>query len=165
MGNQLVLRVVEVETPEWNVAVENKRQRAFATVEKDGISREEIEKRYDAYREDKGISFHDERLRQEVGSGQLFTWWQEGEMVAYAPAMTSRLIGNANHGVFNVADIWAQPGLNSDALQRIMGDLLEQARHSGAIHVQVYCDHELESANLALGGQPIKHWFQFDLAK
>ena len=161
--NQLTMRAIEADSPEWEIAVENKRQRAFGMVEQEGFSRQEIERRYDAYRQEKGISFHDERLRQEVGDGQLLTWWQDDKMVAYAPVSTSQLIGSASHGVFNVVDVWAQQGLSEGNLDQIVGDLLEQSRVSGTPHVQIHCDHQLADANLRLGGAPIKHWFQFKL--
>lgn len=161
--NNLTLRYVEPNTPEWLVAVENKKHRAFAMLEKEGFTRHEVEQRYDAYRQDKGISFHDERLRQEVGTGQLLTWWQDDAMVAYAPVNTSRLIGSADHGVFNIADIWAQSSLEQVALEQIVTDLLDQAMSNGTPHIQLYCDHALAEASLRLGGRPIKHWFQFNV--
>ena len=160
---KLNCRVVEPDTPEWGIAVANKRERAFALVEKEGISRQEIEQRYEAYRKDKGISFHDERLGQEVGQGQLLAWWHGDVMVAYAPVNTARLIGSANHGVFSVVDIWVQPGLNPFQLEQIVSDLLEQARARNAPHVQIHCDAVLASASQRLGGEPVEYKFQFNL--
>lgn len=154
---KLTCRVVEPDAPEWDIAVENKRRRAFALVEKEGISRQEIEQRYEAYRQDKGISFHDERLRQEAGHGHLLTWWQGDAMVAYAPVNTAQLIGSTNHGVFNVVDVWAQPNLSEVQLEQIVSDLLEQARASNAPHVQIHCDAVLANASHRLGGEPVEY--------
>lgn len=161
--HKLTLRVVEVGTPEWAIAVKNKKQRAFTMVAKEGIPQDETERRYEAYFRDKGIAFHDERLRQEVGEGQLLSWWSGDIMMAYAPVGTASLIGIEDRLVFNVADVWAQKGLELSHCDQIVSDLLEHARTLNALHVQIYCDDALADSNLRLGGDAVKHWFRYNL--
>jgi RNA polymerase sigma factor (sigma-70 family) len=159
----LAQRVVEPNTPEWDVAVENKRQRDFAMVEQDGIARQEIEQRYEAYRRDKGIAFHDERLRQQTADGQLLTWWHSDVMVAYASVQTARLLGLEDHGVTDALDVCVHPGLSQAFREQIVNDLLQYAREKGTPHLQISCDHELADANLNAGGKPVKYYFQFNV--
>lgn len=161
----LALRETTPGSPDWDEAVANKRERAYAMAEAEGFSRDQIEQRYADYRRAKTRDFHDEMLRREVGAGRLLTWWRGGRMVAYAPIATAPLLGDESYLIFTVADVWAEPSLPEAEREQVVGDLLDQARAEGAVSLNVHCDDMLAQANQRLGGLPTKHWFRFPLPR
>jgi hypothetical protein len=161
----LCVRVVQPDSPEWQIAVHNKRERAYGVLEGQGaFSRQEIEERYQRYKETKGVAFHDERLRQEVGEGQLLTWWRGEMMVAYAPVSAQGLLGGDSPIGFYVEDVWVDASTSQEEREQIVQDLLDQARAAYALVMRLNCDDLLADASRQSGGQPMLHTFDFKLS-
>lgn len=149
---------IELDSPQWRQAVDLKRERAFAMLEQEGLAREEIEQRYGAYQQEQGVSFHDQKLREEITGGQLLGWWEADKLTAYASVCEAELLGDESRSVFNVLDVCLGVEATPRQCEAVVSSLLAKAQ---AASVQMYCNPVLYGAVGQAGGISVKQWFQW----
>lgn len=155
--------VIEPDSPQWEQAVALKRERAFSMLDQDGLTRQEIEQKYDGYHREQGIAFHDRKLREEVMGGHLLGWWLDDVLMAYASINQNELLGYQHCPTYNVLDVCVSPLVPPAGCEAIVGSLLERAREAQACSMQVYCNPALYPGVVSSGGASVKQWFQWHL--
>ena len=155
--------VIDPDGPQWPQAVSLKRERAFAMLEGEGLTRDEIEQAYDGYQREQGVAFHDRKLREEVTGGHLLGWRQGETLLAYASVCQSELLGDKSRPIYNVLDVCLHPSLTPPQCDAILSSLLERAQAARASSVQVYCTPALYASVASSGGASVKQWFQWHL--
>lgn len=165
MPNHFQPTRIELDGSQWLQAVDLKRERAFAMLEQDGLTRKEIKQRYNAYQREQGIGLHDQKLREEITGGQLLGWWQGNRLVAYASVCEADLLGDKNRLIFNVLDVCLSPAATPEQCEAIITSLLALAQAANAYSVQMYCNPTLYGAIEQSGGVSVKQWFQWPLRK
>lgn len=123
--------VIDPDSPQWRQAVSLKRERAFAMLEGEGLTRDEIEQKYDGYHREQGAAFHDCKLREEVTGGHLLGWRQGETLLAYASVCQSELLGDKSRPIYNVLDVCLHPSLTPARCDAILSSLLERAGGAG----------------------------------
>ncbi len=155
--------VIELDTPQWEQAVALKRTRAFAMLEHDGLTLQEIKQKYDGYHQEQGIAFHDQKLREEVMGGHLLGWWQGEALLAYASVYQSELLGYKSRSLYIVKDICVAPTVQPAQCDALLGSLLARAQEAKAWRVQVDCNPILYASAAASGGTSVKQCFQWQM--
>lgn len=155
--------VIEPDSPQWEQAVALKRERAFSMLEQDGLTRQEVEQKYNGYHREQGIAFHDRKLREAVMGGHLLGWWQDDALMAYASVQQTELLGYKHRLVYNVLDVCVSPLVPPAGCEAIVASLHGRAQEARSSYVQIDCGPELYPSIAASGGRSVKQCFQWRL--